>query len=285
MSINVPDSDFHNFDLDRTESSFGVEQVWAAYDEADGMPRYYARIHEVISLEPFKMKISWLNSRNTSEFGLPNWVDSGFPKTCGDFRSGKREISVTLNSFSHKVKWTKCSRGVIRILPRKRDIWALYRYWSPEWNENTPDKVVHKYDMVEVLDDYSEEQGISVSPLIKVTGFKTVFCSNTDPSAVRRIPKEEMLCFSHQVPDYLLTGEEANNAPKGFRELDPAATPLELIHETETSGALMVGTDMKAQEEMGKDFPNHAVDQMVGNASKSGKFETTEGDGRVKHDN
>jgi hypothetical protein len=38
-----------------------------------------------------------------------------------------------------------------------------------------------------------------------------------------------MLRFSHQVPSYVLTGEEAANAPKGCRVLDPAATPCELL--------------------------------------------------------
>ncbi|XVF10029.1 hypothetical protein REPUB_Repub07fG0148800 [Reevesia pubescens] len=229
LSINVPDPDFHNFDLDRSESSFEDDQVWAAYDNDDGMPRFYARIHKVISLKPFKMKISWLNSRTSSEFGLLDWLGSGFFKTCGEFRSGRHEISETLNSFSHKVQWTKGMRGVIRILPRKGDVWALYRNWSPDWNEHTPDEVIHKYDMVEVLDDYNEEHGVSVIPLIKVAGFRTVFHKHMDPKEVRRIPKEEMFRFSHQVPNYLLTGEEAHNAPRGCRELDPAATPLELL--------------------------------------------------------
>ncbi|XP_027189945.1 uncharacterized protein [Cicer arietinum] len=45
-AISVPDPDFHNFDMDRAENSFEADQVWAAYDEDDGMPRYYARIHK-----------------------------------------------------------------------------------------------------------------------------------------------------------------------------------------------------------------------------------------------
>ncbi|XWS48523.1 hypothetical protein CRYUN_Cryun13aG0085500 [Craigia yunnanensis] len=228
LSINVPDPDFHNFDLGRSESSFEDDQVWAAYDDDDGMPRFYARIHKVISLKPFKMKISWLNSRSNSEFGLLGWIGSGFYKTCGEFRCGRHEISETLNSFSHKVQWTKGTRGVIRIFPRKGDVWALYRNWSHDWSEHTPDEVVHKYDMVEVLDDYNEEQGVPVIPLIKVSGFRTVFHKHMDPKEVRRIPKEEMFRFSHQVPNYLLTGQEAHNAPMGCRELDPAATPFEL---------------------------------------------------------
>ncbi|KAE8722469.1 putative protein phosphatase 2C 76-like isoform X1 [Hibiscus syriacus] len=228
ISINVPDPDFHNFDLDRSESSFEDDQVWAAYDADDGMPRFYARVHKVISLKPFKMKISWLNSRSNSEFGELDWIGSGFSKTCGEFRIGRHEISETLNSFSHKVQYTKGARGVIRIFPRKGDVWALYRNWSTDWNEHTPDDVRHKYDMVEVLDDYNEEHGVSAILLTKVSGFRTVFQKHNDPKEVRRIPKEEMFRFSHQVPNYLLTGQEAQNAPTGCRDLDPAATPLDL---------------------------------------------------------
>ncbi|KAJ6414704.1 hypothetical protein OIU84_003667 [Salix udensis] len=190
MSINVPDPDFHDFDRDRTERCFGENQVWAAYDDDDGMPRYYAMIHSVISLNPFKMRISWLNSKTNSELGLLNWVGSGFSKTCGDFRVGRYEIYNSLNSFSHKVRWIKGTRGVIRVYPRKGDVWALFRNWSPEWNELTADEVIHKYDMVEVLEDYSEDLGVTVTPLVKVAGFKTVFHQHLDPKEVRRIPRE-----------------------------------------------------------------------------------------------
>jgi curved DNA-binding protein CbpA len=238
VTINVPDPDFHNFDQDRAEGSFAEDQVWAAYDDDDGMPRYYARIHKVISLKPFRMRISWLNSRSNSELGPIDWVGSGFYKTCGDFRTGKHEVTESLNSFSHKVRWTKGTRGVVRIFPGKGEVWALYRNWSPDWNEHTPDDVIHKYDMVEVLDDFSEEQGILVTPLVKSPGFRTVFQRHNDHNEVRRIPKEEMFRFSHQVPNHLLSGLEAHNAPIGCRELDPAATPLDLLQiETEANEA------------------------------------------------
>lgn len=227
--MNVPDPDFHNFDMDRTEHSFGENEVWAAYDDDDGMPRYYTMIHKVISLKPFKMSISWLNSKNNSEFGPLNWIGSGFAKTCGDYRVGKHEINKALNAFSHKVKWTKGSRGVIRLYPSKGEVWALYTNWSPDWNPHTPDEVIHKYDMVEVLDDYDEEYGVSVIPLAKLVGFRTVFYRRDYPKEIRRILKEEMFRFSHQVPSYLLTGEEIKTIPRGCWELDPAATPLELL--------------------------------------------------------
>lgn len=265
LSINVPDSDFHNFDLDRTESSFGDDQLWAAYDDDDGMPRYYARIHKVISLKPFKMKISWLNSRSNSELGPVCWVDSGFSKTCGDFRAGRHEFSETLNAFSHKVKWRKGARGVIRIFPSKGDIWALYRNWSPDWNEHTPDELIHIYDMVEVLDDFNEEQGVSVAPLVKVAGYRTVFQKHMDPKKVCRIPKAEMFRFSHQVPSHFLTGKEADDAPVGSWELDPAATPLELLQATTEANEQLVDNGRKADKENSQNAQKVEAVEMVEN--------------------
>ncbi|GMI76696.1 hypothetical protein like AT5G53150 [Hibiscus trionum] len=231
MSMNVPDPDFHDFDQDRTEKSFGENQVWAAYDDDDGMPRYYAMIHGVISLKPFKMRMSWLNSKSNVELAPLNWINSGFYKTSGDFWVGKYEVNRSLNSFSHKVKWSKGRKGAIQIYPRKGDVWALYRNWSTDWNELTPDEVIHRYDMVEVLEDYNEQKGVAVAvaPLVKVPGFKTVFSKHSEQSKTRMIPREELFRFSHQVPSYLLTGQEGLSAPKGCLELDPAATPLDLL--------------------------------------------------------
>nr|XP_043607480.1 uncharacterized protein LOC122579377 [Erigeron canadensis] len=230
--MSVPDPDFHDFDMDRTEHSFGENQIWAAYDEEDGMPRYYAMIHNVISRKPFKMEISWLNSKSNSELGPINWVLSGFPKTSGDYRMSKHEINTSLNSFSHKVQWTKGKRGVVHIYPQKGDVWALYRNWSSDWNEFTSDDVIRKYDMVVVIEGYTAEKGVKVAPLVKVAGFKSVFHQHADVAKSQIIPREEIFRMSHQVPFYMLTGEESLNVPNGCCELDPAALPLELLQTT-----------------------------------------------------
>lgn len=229
MTIDVPDPDFHDFDKDRSEQSISNDDIWATYDEEDGMPRYYAFIQKVISCKPFKVRMSFLASKSTAEFGSLNWIGSGFAKICGEFRIVRYEVIDTINIFSHKVNYEKGLRGVIKIVPKKGQIWALYRNWSADWNENTPDDVIHKYDMVEILEDYNEEAGLSVAPLIKVAGFKTVFHRHLDSNKVKKIPREEMYRLSHQVPSYVLTGGEGNNAPEGCYELDPAATPLELL--------------------------------------------------------
>uniref|UniRef100_A0A0A9F311 Uncharacterized protein n=1 Tax=Arundo donax TaxID=35708 RepID=A0A0A9F311_ARUDO len=230
VSIDVPDPDFHDFDKDRTERAFGNDQVWATYDSEDGMPRLYAMVQKVISLKPFRIRMSFLNSKSNSELAPISWIASGFTKTCGDFRVGRYQITETVNIFSHRVSWSKGPRGIIRIIPKKGDTWAMYRNWSSDWNELTPDDVIYKYEIVEVIDDFTEEdQGVNVIPLLKVAGFKAVFHRHTGPDVVRRIPKEELFRFSHRVPSHLLTGEERNNAPKGCHELDPAATPVDLL--------------------------------------------------------
>jgi hypothetical protein len=76
---------------------------------------------------------------------------------------------------------------------------------------------------------------------------KAVFHRHTGPDVVRRIPKEELFRFSHQVPSCLLTGEERNDAPKGCHELDPAATPAHLLE---------VITDVKEDHVLGVSMQN-----------------------------
>ncbi|GFQ04637.1 Dnaj homolog subfamily b member 14 [Phtheirospermum japonicum] len=223
MSVYVPDPDFHDFDRDRMGKSFSENQVWAVYDDRDGMPRHYTVIRDVISVNPFKVKMSRLSSVHV------NWFSSGFSKTCGEFRIGGVETCDSIERFSHNVRFTKLGSKTIRIFPKKGDVWALYRNWAPDWNELTEDEVINKFDMVEVFEDYDEELGVVVVPLVKVAGFKAVFHQNLDPREIRRIPKEEMCRFSHQVPCRVLTGQEGSKSVKGCRELDPAAVPLQFL--------------------------------------------------------
>lgn len=229
-SITVPDPDFHDFDKDRSEECFKPKQIWAIYDEEDGMPRLYCLIREIISVDPFKIHITYLNSKTDSEFGSVNWLDCGFTKSCGNFRAWTSDVIDQVNIFSHVLSREKAGRGgCVRIYPRSGDIWAVYRNWSRDWNRSTPDEVRHQYEMVEVLDDYSEELGVCVAPLVKLDGFKTVYQRNADKNAIRYIPRREMLRFSHQVPSSLLK-EEVSKLQEKCWDLDPAATPDELLH-------------------------------------------------------
>ncbi|XP_074272586.1 uncharacterized protein LOC141596353 [Silene latifolia] len=228
VTLTVPDSDFHDFDKDRTEECFQPKQIWALYDEEDGMPRLYCLIRQILSVNPFKIHISYLGSKTDTEFGVVNWLDCGFTKSCGHFRATNSDIVEEVNMFSHPLTQEKAGRGgCVRIFPRSGDIWAVYRNWSPDWNRSTPYDVRHQYEMVEILNDYSEDYGVSVTPLVKVEGYKTVYTRKTDKDAVRWITRREMVRFSHPVPSWLL--KEVNGLPEGCWDLDPAATPDGLL--------------------------------------------------------
>ncbi|KAI4340986.1 hypothetical protein MLD38_025769 [Melastoma candidum] len=227
VSITVPDPDFHDFDKDRLEECFLPRQVWALYDEEDGMPRLYCLIREVMSVKPFKILISYLSSRTDSEFGPVHWIDRGFTKSCGHFRAHSSDTVEQVNIFSHMLGKEKAGRGgCVRIFPRRGEIWAVYRHWSPDWTRSTPAEQRYQFEMVEIVDAYTEELGVCVTPLEKLAGYKTVYRRK---DAARWIPRKEMLRFSHQVPSWSLKGE-AGNLPDGCWDLDPAATPDELLH-------------------------------------------------------
>ncbi|EPS57220.1 hypothetical protein M569_17600 [Genlisea aurea] len=232
VSMDVPDSDFHDFEASRRAESFGSDQVWAVYDDDDGMPRHYARIHEVISLEPFGVRLSWLRPvTHRDGFSHVSWYANGFSKTCGKFQMGRTEIFNSVDCFSHVVvgRWKSGSDAVL-IYPRRGEVWAVHRNWSLEWNELTEYEAVHKYDIVEVLEDHDEEHGVIVVPLVKAAGSRAVFCRHFDPSRIRRIPAGEISRFSHQLPSRSFTGDEHGlKLLKGFRELDPAAVPSEIL--------------------------------------------------------
>jgi hypothetical protein len=78
-------------------------------------------VQKVISLKPFRIKMSFLNSKSNSELAPINWIASGFTKTCDGFRVERYQITETVNIFSHRVNWTKGPWGIIRITLKKGD--------------------------------------------------------------------------------------------------------------------------------------------------------------------
>ncbi|KAH0929827.1 hypothetical protein HID58_015554 [Brassica napus] len=228
--LEVTDPDFCDFNKDRTEKSLSDNQIWACYDSLDGMPRGYVVIDKVISVDPFKVCIVQLTSETSSELRSTKWLGFGVDKACGGFRAGKKtQMCRSPYIFSHKVEQVKGNhQGEFLIYPRRGDVWAMYRNWSHEWNYLAGGEAI-EYDVVEVVEGYREEYGVSVVPLMKVAGFKSVFQHHLDLKDVRRISRDEISRFSHRIPSYLLTGREAPGAPRGCIQLDPAATPSQLL--------------------------------------------------------
>ncbi|KAF3327780.1 hypothetical protein FCM35_KLT06386 [Carex littledalei] len=241
--LDVPDPEFHDFDLDRTRHAFQKGQVWACYDDDNGMPRFYAFVQKILSSKRFKIRFSYLKSPSTAEFGRLSWIGSGFVKTLGHFRVEKKsQIARAENLFSHRVDWERGPQGTIRIFPRCGEIWALYKNWSADWGPLTPDEVIHEYEMVEVVEEYNKKvKGCCVVPLVKVNGFTAVYkrVDSELGAAKRMVKREEMLRFSHRVPAFKLDDgvqvKDGGSVPDGCFELDPAALLVGLLQAKEST--------------------------------------------------
>lgn len=229
--MSVEDSDFYDFDKDRVERSFKKGQVWAIYDDDDGMPRHYGLIDEVVSVNPFEVKMSWLDLQNNGDERLICLEKTGFHISCGRFKVAWKTSINSLNVFSHIMDCERAAREVYRIYPKKGSVWALYndaaldaegRYLSVK------DK--RCYDIVLFLTTYSEMHGLSMAYLEKVDGFKTIFKRREiGCHAIRCLEKDDVWLFSHQIPARKLSGDEAPELLKDCWELDPASLPPDLL--------------------------------------------------------
>ncbi|KAG6588449.1 hypothetical protein SDJN03_17014, partial [Cucurbita argyrosperma subsp. sororia] len=219
------DPEFSNFDNDKTEDCFAVNQVWAIYDTIDGMPRFYARIRKVFS-PVFKLQITWFEPNPDSKYEI-DWSDAELPIACGKYTLGDTEETADLPMFSHMVHCPKQSvRNTYLLYPRKGETWALFKDWDIRWSSEPEKHVAFEYEFVEILSDYVKDVGISVAYMDKIKGFVCLF-QTTEKHRLNsfKIAPNELYRFSHQVPSVRMTGREREGIPKGSFELDPAALP------------------------------------------------------------
>ncbi|XP_052209477.1 J protein JJJ2 [Diospyros lotus] len=233
----VEDSDFYDFDKDRVERSFKKGQVWAIYDDDDGMPRHYGLIDEVVSVNPFELRMSWLDLQSNGDEGLICWEEMGFHISCGRFKVARKTLMNSVNIFSHVMDAERAAKEVYRVYPKKGSVWALYNE-NALGNEGRNALATGKrcYDIVVFLTSYSEIHGLSMAYLEKVDGFKTVFKrKEIGGHAIRWLEEDNVRLFSHQIPARKLSGEEAHDISKDCWELDPASLPPELLTGGEAS--------------------------------------------------
>ncbi|KAI3929528.1 hypothetical protein MKX01_025696 [Papaver californicum] len=131
-----PDPEFFDFEIDKREECLAVGQLWAVYDDFDGMPRLYARIEKVglfvysltqkASLPSFKVHITWLDA-SPDRIDDIVWNKKGLPIACGKFKHRPAGTLTDISVFSHQVN-----------------------------NHRNFD-----YEYVEVLSDYTEQLGIN----------------------------------------------------------------------------------------------------------------------------
>lgn len=225
-TYEYPDPDFSDFDKDRKVNCFAVGQTWAVYDGLDAMPRFYVQIRKVFS-PGFKLQITWLEPEPDNEDDI-KWVSEGLPTSCGKFTHGNSDIMEDHLMFSHLAYCERGSgRDTFKIYPRKGETWALFRNWDIKWQTDVDTKRKYEFEFVEILSDYNQSVGVSVSYLGKLRGFSCLFCRKGKDGTVFscQIPSNQLFRFSHRVPSFQMSGEERNDVPKGSFELDPACLP------------------------------------------------------------
>ncbi|MCL7050152.1 hypothetical protein MKW94_004421 [Papaver nudicaule] len=227
MVIQVANSDFYDFDWNKSEECFAVDQIWATFDDLDGMPRFYARITKIHS--PFKVDITWLEFV-AGDISETAWERSGLPVACGKFKHSKTATIEDVGSFSHKVFRKRRVNETYNIYPRKGETWALYKNWNIKWSSNPENHREYEYEFIVVLSDYNRESGILVGHLVKLKGFVCLFkpTKNNGIMASFQIPSNEMFRFSHRVPSFRTNGKERKGVPEGYYELDPCSLPCDL---------------------------------------------------------
>lgn len=216
----VPDPEFHDFDVDRRNVKAG--QIWASYDDVDGLPRFYFKVKEVQSKDPFRVNVSWLELQNLTA-DQQALKKLGFMPTTGNcFKATSSQVLDSLDMFSHILNWEKGPKGTVVVYPKKGDVWALYKNWKPGLRTRKK-SLLQEYDMVEVLTNFNKQVGVSVARLEKLSDHKTLFRRSGVPW---EIPVAELCRFSYQVPAYLLQEHEVPVKEKGCWELDPSSLPL-----------------------------------------------------------
>ncbi|XP_020696104.1 uncharacterized protein LOC110109386 [Dendrobium catenatum] len=224
-NLTYPYPEFCDFEIERCENKFAVDQIWALYDNIDGMPRFYARVRKVYSRE-FKLQLNWLENdpRSIAEM---KWSEQGLPVACGNFKHGKSYHTQERHIFSHLVSWRKgMKRNSYVIYPRRGEIWALFRNWDIRWSSEPDNHRAYKYQIVEAVSDFSEVTGISVIRLTKIKEFMALFVRESDAEeSLLQIPAKDLLMFSHRIPACRIIGKEEDGVPEGAFELDCASLP------------------------------------------------------------
>ena len=223
-NFSYPDPDFSDFDKDKAENCFAVNQTWAVYDPVDGMPRFYARIKKVFSPE-FKLKITWLEPYPDDQ-GEIDWLDKELPVACGKYKLGDTQEMEDRETFSHQMQCIKGGRSTFFVYPRKGETWALFQNWDINWSSDSKKHLSFKFDYVEILSDFVEDAGVGVAYLGRVKGFVSLFKQTEQHGIVSfQIPPNELYRFSHRIPSFRMTGEEREGVPKGSYEFDPVSLP------------------------------------------------------------
>ncbi|KAL0900875.1 hypothetical protein Bca101_084836 [Brassica carinata] len=210
-SCKTPQRNAYDFKNERSEDKFKVCQIWAIYSNDKGLPTDYVRIKKVDTKPELVLHVVDMELCPPSTEPVTRLV------SCGEFKpeTGKPKI-LPLTSFSHRVKPFDSKKKIVKVYPRKGDIWALRK---------NCDSANEEHDVVEVVEGYCEGKSIKAMALTS-KGFSSVYMRKHGSDAgCLEIPKAEMSRFSHQIPAVKQEKRATRLAEGGYWELDPAAIP------------------------------------------------------------
>ncbi|GJM92001.1 hypothetical protein PR202_ga08424 [Eleusine coracana subsp. coracana] len=228
MDLGAPQQGMMYYNNKFSPEDFREGQIWAVFDSRDRMPRSYVRIIHMVSctsvfvlkLEPHPMLIEEIR-----------WVEDGLPVACGVFRAGTETTYKDIWEFSHPVEcnWS-AKRSFYKIFPKKGEIWTMYKNWNITLNSSDIDKCEPR--MVEILSDYSDENGVNACRLARINGCLTFFHRVLMEGfhLTKWISRSEMLSFSHRVPAFIVIEIKDHSIPKGTWHLEPNALPTKIIN-------------------------------------------------------
>ncbi|XP_058723862.1 uncharacterized protein LOC131595522 [Vicia villosa] len=272
-----PDPEFSDFDKDKKEGCFTPGQIWAVYDDTDGMPRFYALIKKVFS-PGFKLKITWLEADPDDEDEL-RWIEEKLPSSCGKYKLGKTVTIKDQPMFSHLTLWERITRTTFKVYPRKGETWALFKNWDIRWYLDAESHQKYDLEYVEILSDYVEGAGVIVAYLAKLKGYVSLFSRITNGGTQPfQISPAELFRFSHRIPSFKMTGQERAGVPEGSYELDPISLPIEEIGapddlEVNVASSAKVNLEKSESVEEKKDPVDHIDDVSAPSASVPDSFE------------
>ena len=148
------------------------------------------------------------------------------PVAWGIFKPGNSNVILNMSQFSHLVKYVHATtRSRYTIYPHKGEIWAMYKNWNRKWGHADYEKC--QWGVVEIISDFSKENGIRVAKLVEVHNCLTFFRRHQhegfDLSST--VFGAEMLSFSHQILAYKAPGIERYGIPEDSWHLEPQAIP------------------------------------------------------------
>ncbi|XP_073135399.1 uncharacterized protein [Henckelia pumila] len=225
-SITILDSEFYDFNAEKSPENIKIDQIWAIYSDEDCLPKYYGLVKKVNTFPKFTLQVIWLIP-SQQPYGSIGFLDKNMPISCGKFKLNKyrKGHKIDVTAISHQVK-VQSKKNEYFISPGKGEVWALYKPWNSKMSSSELPEC--KYEILEITE--VNERWIEAVVLEAAEGYKLVYRPQHEGREMtrRHIEWHELIKFSHQIPAFRLTGERGGIL-QGFWELDPAAFPAYLL--------------------------------------------------------